>query len=62
MTWELSVEMIEPSGKIDVDRVPIKSSPFDISFGAAKQSGIGTEFGQEGLEAFAQAKIINMAK
>ena len=34
----------------------------DVSFGAAKQSGIGTEFGQEGLEAFAQAKIINMAK
>jgi acyl-CoA reductase-like NAD-dependent aldehyde dehydrogenase len=34
----------------------------DVSFGAAKQSGIGTEFGQEGLEAFTQAKIINMAK
>ena len=34
----------------------------DISFGGAKQSGIGTELGQEGLEAFTQAKIINMAK
>lgn len=34
----------------------------DVSFGAAKQSGVGTEFGQEGLEAFAQAKIINIAK
>ena len=34
----------------------------DVSFGAAKQSGIGTEFGQEGLEAFTHAKIINMAK
>ena len=34
----------------------------DISFGAAKQSGIGTELGQEGLEAFTQVKIINMAK
>ena len=34
----------------------------DIPFGGAKQSGIGTELGQEGLEAFTQAKIINMAK
>jgi hypothetical protein len=62
MTWELSVEMIELSGKIDIDRVPITNSPFDISFDAAKQSVIDTEFGREGLEAFTQAKIINMAK
>jgi hypothetical protein len=62
MTWELSVEMIEPSGKIDVDRVPIKSSPFDISFGAAGQPGTDTEFGREWIEALTQAKIINMAK
>jgi hypothetical protein len=62
MTWELSIEMIEPSGKIDVDRVPITNSPFDSSFCAAKQSGIDTEFGREGLEAFTQTKIINMAK
>ena len=34
----------------------------DISFGGAKQSGIGTELGQEGLEAFTQIRIINMAK
>ena len=34
----------------------------DVSFGGAKQSGIGTELGQEGLEAFTQVKIINMAK
>jgi acyl-CoA reductase-like NAD-dependent aldehyde dehydrogenase len=34
----------------------------DISFGGAKQSGLGTELGQEGLEAFTQAKIISMAK
>jgi acyl-CoA reductase-like NAD-dependent aldehyde dehydrogenase len=34
----------------------------DISFGGAKQSGIGIELGQEGLEAFTQVKIINMAK
>jgi acyl-CoA reductase-like NAD-dependent aldehyde dehydrogenase len=34
----------------------------DISIGGAKQSGIGSQLGQEGLEAFTQAKIINMAK
>ena len=34
----------------------------DISFGGAKQSGIGAELGREGLEAFTQVKIINMAK
>jgi acyl-CoA reductase-like NAD-dependent aldehyde dehydrogenase len=34
----------------------------DISFGGAKQSGIGSELGREGLEEFTQVKIINMAK
>jgi acyl-CoA reductase-like NAD-dependent aldehyde dehydrogenase len=34
----------------------------DTPFGGAKQSGIGAEFGQEGLEEFTQAAIINMAK
>lgn len=34
----------------------------DIPYGGAKQSGIGTELGLEGLEAFTQIKIINMAK
>jgi acyl-CoA reductase-like NAD-dependent aldehyde dehydrogenase len=33
----------------------------DVPFGGAKQSGFGTEMGQEGLEEFTQAKIINMA-
>ena len=36
--------------------------PPDIPFGGAKQSGFGTEMGQEGLEEFTQWKIINMAK
>jgi acyl-CoA reductase-like NAD-dependent aldehyde dehydrogenase len=36
--------------------------PPDIPFGGAKQSGLGTEMGQEGLEEFTQSKIINMAK
>jgi acyl-CoA reductase-like NAD-dependent aldehyde dehydrogenase len=34
----------------------------DVPFRGAKQSGIGAEFGQEGLESYTQAKIINMAK
>lgn len=34
----------------------------DIPFAGAKQSGFGTEMGQEGLEEFTQARVINMAK
>ena len=33
--------------------------PADIAFGGAKQSGLGVALGQEGLEEFTQAKIIN---
>jgi acyl-CoA reductase-like NAD-dependent aldehyde dehydrogenase len=36
--------------------------PPDIPRGGANQSGLGAEMGQEGLEEFTQAKIINMAK
>jgi acyl-CoA reductase-like NAD-dependent aldehyde dehydrogenase len=34
----------------------------DTPFGGAKQSGIGVEMGQEGLEEFTRTTIINMAK
>lgn len=34
----------------------------DIPVGGAKQSGLGAEMGQKGLEEFTQLKIINMAK
>ena len=34
----------------------------DIPYAGAKQSGIGTELGREGLEEFTQATIINVAK
>jgi acyl-CoA reductase-like NAD-dependent aldehyde dehydrogenase len=34
----------------------------DTPIGGAKQSGIGAEMGREGLEAYTQTKIINMAK
>ena len=33
----------------------------DVPIGGSKQSGIGTEMGQEGLEEFTQRTIINMA-
>src|SRR5262249_18917413 len=33
----------------------------DIPYAGAKQSGVGTELGQEGLEEFTQATIINVA-
>ncbi len=36
--------------------------PNDVPFGGAKQSGLGVEYGQEGLEEFTQAKTVNMAK
>jgi acyl-CoA reductase-like NAD-dependent aldehyde dehydrogenase len=36
--------------------------PPDVPYGGAKQSGYGVEQGQQGLEEFTQAKIINMAK
>lgn len=35
--------------------------PFDVAVGGAKQSGIGLQQGQEGLEEFTQRKVINMA-
>ena len=34
----------------------------DIPYPGAKQSGIGTELGREGLEEFTQLTIINVAK
>jgi acyl-CoA reductase-like NAD-dependent aldehyde dehydrogenase len=36
--------------------------PADVPFGGLKQSGLGTEMGQQGLEEFTQSRIINMAK
>lgn len=51
--------------KIDAGTVWVNKHldlPFDVPFGGAKQSGIGTELGREGLEEFTQAKIINMAR
>jgi acyl-CoA reductase-like NAD-dependent aldehyde dehydrogenase len=35
--------------------------PPDIPYGGAKQSGLGTELGQAGLEEFTQCRIVNVA-
>ena len=51
--------------KIDSGQVWINKHldlPPDVPFGGAKQSGFGIEMGQDGLEEFTQAKIINMAR
>jgi acyl-CoA reductase-like NAD-dependent aldehyde dehydrogenase len=48
------------SGTVWVNK-HLELSP-DIPFGGAKQSGFGTEMGQEGLEEFTQSRIINIKK
>jgi acyl-CoA reductase-like NAD-dependent aldehyde dehydrogenase len=35
--------------------------PFDLPFRGAKQSGVGVEYGREGLYEYTQAKIVNVA-
>jgi acyl-CoA reductase-like NAD-dependent aldehyde dehydrogenase len=55
----------EVASRIDSGTVWINKHldlPPDVPFGGAKQSGFGKEMGQEGLEEFTQAKIINQAK
>ena len=32
-----------------------------IPFGGAKQSGVGTELGREGLEEFTQRRVVNIS-
>jgi len=55
----------EVAQKIDSGTIWINKHlelPPDIPFAGAKQSGFGTEMGQEGLEEFTQSKVINIAK
>jgi acyl-CoA reductase-like NAD-dependent aldehyde dehydrogenase len=50
--------------KIDSGQVWVNKHldlPPDVPFGGAKQSGLGWEMGQEGLEEFTQGKVINIA-
>ena len=64
--WSSSPERAyEVALKIDSGQVWVNKHldlPPDVPFGGAKQSGFGTEMGQEGLEEFTQAKVINMAR
>ncbi len=63
--WSSSqARAFEVALKIDSGTVWINKHldlPPDVPFGGAKNSGLGREMGQEGLEEFTQAKVINMA-
>ncbi len=55
---------IDVAMKIDSGTVWVNKHldlPFDVPFGGSKQSGIGREGGDEGLYAFTQAHVINIA-
>jgi acyl-CoA reductase-like NAD-dependent aldehyde dehydrogenase len=55
---------LEIAKRIDTGKVWINThmeSTYDIPMGGAKQSGLGREFGEDGLKEFTQAKIIHMA-
>ncbi|HEX4198697.1 MAG TPA: aldehyde dehydrogenase family protein, partial [Caulobacteraceae bacterium] len=63
--WTSNVESgFAVASRIDSGTVWVNKSldlPFDVPFRGSKQSGIGAENGQEGIEEYTQAKIINMA-
>ena len=56
---------IEAAMKIDSGTVWVNKHldlPFDVPFGGSKQSGIGREGGDDGLHAYTQPHIVNIAK
>jgi hypothetical protein len=63
--WSADIERAyEVALRIDPGTVWINKHldlPPDVPFCGAKQSGLGTALGQEGLEEYTQAKIINIA-
>ena len=63
--WTSDIERgFAVASKIDSGTVWVNKSldiPFDVPFRGAKSSGVGAENGQEGLEEYTQAKIINVA-
>jgi acyl-CoA reductase-like NAD-dependent aldehyde dehydrogenase len=63
--WAGDVERgVEVAMKIDSGTVWVNKHldlPFDIPFGGSKQSGIGREGGDEGLFAYTQAHVVNVA-
>ena len=56
---------VEVAMKIDSGTVWVNKHldlPFDIPFGGSKQSGVGREGGDEGLFAYSQPHVVNIAK
>lgn len=64
--WTGNVDRgVEVAMKIDSGTVWVNKHldlPFDIPFGGSKQSGIGREGGDEGLFAYTQPHVVNVAK
>jgi acyl-CoA reductase-like NAD-dependent aldehyde dehydrogenase len=64
--WARNIERAyEIALKIDSGTVWVNKHldlPPDVSFGGAKQSGLGMALGMQGLEEFTQAKIINIQR
>lgn len=63
--WTADVERgFEVASKVQSGTVWVNKAldmPFDVPFRGAKQSGIGAENGQAGLEEYTQARIVNVA-
>jgi acyl-CoA reductase-like NAD-dependent aldehyde dehydrogenase len=56
---------VEVAMKIDSGTVWVNKHldlPFDVPFGGSKQSGVGREGGDEGLFAYSQPHVVNIAK
>ena len=64
--WGADLEQAyEVAAKIESGTVWVNKHldlPPDVPFAGAKQSGLGTEMGHEGLEEFTQPRVINLAK
>jgi acyl-CoA reductase-like NAD-dependent aldehyde dehydrogenase len=64
--WGANLEQAyEVAAKMDTGTVWVNKHldlPPDIPFAGAKQSGLGTEMGHEGLEEFTQPKVIHLVK
>jgi len=64
--WGANLDQaFEVAAKMDSGTVWVNKHldlPPDIPFAGAKQSGLGTEMGHEGLEEFTQPKVIHLAK
>jgi acyl-CoA reductase-like NAD-dependent aldehyde dehydrogenase len=63
--WASDVDRgVDVAMKIDSGTVWVNKHldlPFDIPFGGSKQSGIGREGGDEGLHAYTQPHVVNIA-